>query len=157
MSLDYLVFCRTRPAIAAGSHRVGPVDLSAPEPRTDDHDWWLEQVPESQRASAGDWVVGLNCRPAAGEIADELAAAIAECSGGGWIACDALDEAMPVEPGEGTTAGDLLPELEHLAAELVAGGEAVEAQRRQAALAAWEHDRAADPEGHAAADDWSDV
>jgi hypothetical protein len=157
MSLDYIVFCRHRPAIAAGTHRVGPVDLSAPEPRSDGDDWALDQIPAEARAEAGDWVVGLNCHHSAGEIADELAAAIAECCGGGWIVCDALDEAMHVEAGEPSTAQDLLPELGHLVGELVGDAQQAEAARQQAAVAAWQRDRVADPAGHADADDWSDV
>lgn len=155
MSLDFAVFCRNRPHFN-GEHDVGPVRLSAPEKRTDEDSWWLQQLPEAATSDLGDWVVRMNCRSSAGESAEYLGTLIAERSGGGWVMCDAGEEAVQVAA---TTSAveDILSELQRLMQVRVNDRQAFAA--RQLELAKSEHEKAKqkDPTAFVEADDWSKV
>lgn len=156
MSRDYLVFCRARPQLAPGEVPIGPVAVSPPRRRRESDRWAIAMLPAEARTNVGDWVVALDCRSAAAEVADYLGELIAGRSGGGWIVCDAGDEALEVAAGTRAKA-EMTGELRQLVEDLLRQMDAFDAQQLQRAAAAYEYARLQDPAGHAEADDWSDV
>ena len=155
MSLDFAVFCRNRPPLE-GDHELGPVRVSAPLNRTDEDSWWLEQIPDAPTSNPGDWLVHMNCHSSAGEYADYLGTLIAERSGGGWVMCDAGEEAIRV-PAKPSSAKDILPELQRLMQEAQSRRHEHEARQLELAKSEYKKAKQNDPSSHAEADDWSDL
>jgi hypothetical protein len=115
MALDYLVFCQGRPHLRAD--RIGPVAIGSPRPRSAADGWATSRLPPHARA--GDWVVDLSCGGTSGEVADYLGELIAARCDGGWIVCDAADEALEVPGGDVFASTDITGEIRDLVEDLL--------------------------------------